>query len=199
MPNLPTVVINLDNPLDISSTNAPKSDQKHTIIHDPGTGYKPESVKDERKIVGFLVSYSKKETGEYWPIFLGRNIIGKSVDADISLREASVSEEHAILNTRRVSNLNNEEELIYVISDNNSTVGVRVEGRDIVYDNNNRLLKPNEFIDIGHYKLMLICVDNKVLNLTVNPEFRSLDQEEIDGAEINYDQRPNPTRVYQNG
>lgn len=198
MQSTPTVVINLDSDNStLHMKGGDNRDQKHTVIQDPGTNYRPESVNADRKIVGFLVSYSKKETGQHWPIFLGRNVIGSSPDNDVPLRERSVSDIHATINTRRVTNLNQEEELIFIISDNNSTGGTRVDGRDIVYDNNSKLLKPNEYLDIGNYRLMLICIDTKALNLVVNPDFRSLDSDdENDSGTVDYDQRPNQTRIH---
>lgn len=49
-------------------------------------------------VVGFLYSISRKGIGEYWPVHIGRNKIGRDADCDVILKEGTVSGIHALLN-----------------------------------------------------------------------------------------------------
>lgn len=53
-----------------------------------------------KPLVGFLYSISRTGFGEYWPVHIGPNVIGRSSRCDISLPEGTVSEEHAVLVVR---------------------------------------------------------------------------------------------------
>ena len=55
---------------------------------------------DSSPVVGFLYSISRQGEGEYWPVKLGRNTIGRSSNCSIQLCEASVSDLHASLNVK---------------------------------------------------------------------------------------------------
>ena len=66
--------------------------QKNNDQHDP--------------IVGFLFSVSRTPFGEYWPLYLGPNKIGRAASNSVSLPEGSVSGEHANLVIEQYSNPN---------------------------------------------------------------------------------------------
>lgn len=198
----PTVVINVNDPFGgltgaMGSDNSANDGRNHTVIQDANAGYAPTSTAAERRIVGFLVSYSKTASGEHWPIYLGKNSIGSALDNDIPLREKSVSSEHADLNVRRTSDATGQGEiLIFKVSDKSSTLGVKVGGIDLVHLGGYKLLSTGEMIDIGNYRLYILCIDTIALNLTVNPDFNAMDDTE--NSLLNYDQRePNSTRIYQ--
>jgi|GEM_PF-3516317 len=200
MSNDPTVIMHP--PKDKDSTGYDTSEANsgtHTVIQDADTNNQSIPNTVLRKLVGFLVSYSKVETGEYWPLYLGRNEIGSSRDSNsVNLREQKVSGNHAIINIRRVKvSKSNENKLVYVINDSSSTNGTIVNGDDLVFENGQRILSQSDMVDIGNYRLMLICVDTIALELTTNPEFVSLDNDAADDV-LDYDQREsNTTRVYQ--
>lgn len=182
-----------------NSSETPSSGEgPGTIISDGVSSSTKNSDPVQRKIVGFLVSYSKTHVGESWQLFLGRNVLGKNHDAEIVLREKRVSENSAILNVRRAFNPNTQaDELLYVISDNGATNGVKVNGIDIFFSSegsNHLRLKASDTIEIGGYKLLLITIDTKALDLEVNPEFLALDDEILD--DFDYDKRdPAATRI----
>lgn len=201
----PTVIINPEgnefsgaNPnfADLNSTN----NGTGTIISDGNSAtIRNNTSSDQRKIVGFVVSYSKTHVGESWPLYLGRNNIGGNADADIPLFEKRVSQNHAFINVRRAFNPNTErEELLYIISDNGSTNGVKVGGVDIYFStngNNNQRLNASDIIEIGGYKLLLITIDTIALDLDVNPDFISLEDNDV-SSDFDYDRRdPASTRI----
>lgn len=167
----------------------------HTVIQDMGATNQSAPNPNLRKLVGFLVSYSRIEEGEYWPLYLGKNEIGSVSESNVILREHKVSGTHAIINIRRAKlPKSNEVKLVYAINDNNSTNGTIVNGEDLVFEGGQRLLNQSDMIDIGNYHLMLICIDTIALDLSTNPDFVSLDS--IDEEIPDYD-KPNSTRVYQ--
>ena len=53
-------------------------------------------VATSRPVIGFLYSVSRTAGGEYWPVCLGENTIGRADDCDVCLKEMTVSEHHAI-------------------------------------------------------------------------------------------------------
>lgn len=53
-----------------------------------------------RTLVGFLVSYETVETGQYWPIHQGRNVLGRQGAAtglDVEISHPTTSSLHALL------------------------------------------------------------------------------------------------------
>lgn len=124
---------------------------------------------EERNLVGFLVSYTMSEPGEYWLIKEGRNLIGKFADNNIILKLPTVSDRHASLNVRRSKNDNR---LMFVIKDENSTNGVFVNGEDIEYQP--RELTDRDIIKIGDYQLLLIIIDKIALNLKTSVDLSNV-------------------------
>lgn len=178
------------------ANNPPSEDR--TIVQDPGTPFQPIKKDDPRKIVGFLVSYSRLQTGEPFTLFLGKNSIGSNKSGnDIVLREGTVSGRHATLNVKRLTNRQtNQDELAFKITDENASNSVLVNGEDL-FTTGMRILKNGDIIDIGNYQFILICIDTKALDLNPNPHFILLDQEESGNYE-DYDKRdPSLTRIYQ--
>lgn len=193
----PTVVINpLDDLGGSGGNNSTRAN--HTVIQDPGTEFKPVDSSAGRKVVGFAVAYSRTSNGEFWPLYLGRNVVGSEVgEDDIRLREKTVSKEHALITVRRTNAPEtNEEILVFAINDSGSSGGVRVNGADLVFQNNFSLIKSGDLIDIGGYRLYILCVDTVALKLDVNPGFLSADEKDGSNA-YDYDQRePASTRIF---
>ena len=82
-----------------------KQTQDGTCIPNPfGTIPTTPIANNQKPIIGFLYSISKSTAGEFWPLRIGSNSIGRSADCDVCLGEATVSEQHAILVVRQMKN-----------------------------------------------------------------------------------------------
>lgn len=119
-------------------------------------------------LVGFLVSYSNVEIGEFWELQEGRNTIGSSATCSIVLHEKTVSSHHATLVVRRSSNDNR---LMFILSDENSSNGVRVNEQDI--ETEKHMCNNFDKIKIGGYELLIITIDKDSHNLKKNEKFLS--------------------------
>lgn len=139
-----------------------------TCIPNPfGTVYQNPSVSNGKPIVGFLYSISKSASGEFWPLRIGSNSIGRSVDCDVCLGEATVSEQHAVLVVRQMKN---PEKIIASICDARSTCGTMINGESLGFDQ--RECFNGDIITIGeHYDLYFILIDAKQIGLNVCRDF----------------------------
>lgn len=121
----------------------------------------------QKPIVGFLYSISKSSSGEFWPLRIGSNSIGRSADCDICLCEATVSEQHAVLVVRQMKN---PEKIIASICDARSTCGTMINGESLGFDQ--RECFNGDIITIGeHYDLYFILIDAKQIGLNVCRDF----------------------------
>lgn len=68
----------------------------------PGAKVKEPNDGNSSPVVGFLYSISRQGIGEYWPIHLGTNKIGRSEECSICLRENTVSDLHAELYVKQM-------------------------------------------------------------------------------------------------
>ncbi|MCQ2181982.1 MAG: FHA domain-containing protein [Bacteroidales bacterium] len=128
------------------------------------------AIKD-KPVLGFLYSVSRSNFGEFWPVYLGPNTIGRSENADIVLREGTVSSEHATL----IIHQEDEGEVYAGIKDNGSTHGVKVNGKsthfDVVGCNNMDVIK------IGKsYELLFVLLDAKASGLKKAENFVEVKQ-----------------------
>lgn len=122
----------------------------------------------ERVIVGILFSISKGLLGEILPIYLGKNIVGKKKNCDIVLSEATVSDEHAIIHTRKIEN-----GIETTITDFNSMYGTLVNEADARYDT--LPVHENDIITIGqHYRFIIKLFETEKNNLYEDAEFEDL-------------------------
>ncbi|MBR6648719.1 MAG: FHA domain-containing protein [Bacteroidaceae bacterium] len=134
----------------------------------------PASTKNQKPIVGFLYSISKSHSGEFWPLRVGSNSIGRSAGCDVCLGEATVSEQHAILVVRQMKN---PEKIIASICDARSTCGTMINGESLGFDQ--RECFNGDIITIGeHYDLYFILIDAKQIGLSVCQEFMGLETQE---------------------
>lgn len=117
-------------------------------------------VNKGKPIFGFLYSVSKTAFGEFWPLYIGPNTIGR-VNSDITLEEGTVSEDHAVITIHQ----DEETREVYAsIADEKSTHGVRVNGKNIRFDRVE--CKNMDIIKIGmNYELLFFLVDTGSLNL----------------------------------
>ncbi len=146
-----------------------------TIIDDPDAGHTPsdDGVPDF-KLVGFLVSFSRLSAGEYFPLLLKNNTIGRSESNDIVLPEGSVSSHHA-----RILIVRDDQDLLFSLSlSEEAGSAVRVNGVNLLkFEGQRTLLNPSDVIDVGGYKLFLIVIDSIALKLTQNAKFIHVDDE----------------------
>lgn len=82
-------------------------------------------VRNRRKLVGWLVSYTLDDMGMDFKLYEGRNIIGRNLDCNITISDQTVSGNHATILYRDGK---------YSIKDNQSTKGTFVNGNDIDLD-----------------------------------------------------------------
>lgn len=120
-----------------------------------------------KPVLGFLYSVSRTPFGEYWPLYMGPNLIGRSRSSDIVLNEGTVSSEHAMVTIHIDEDAN---ELYAVLEDTHSTNGVRLNGKNIRFE---KVECHNlDVIKIGKaYEMLLILIDSAVYGLKPCPDF----------------------------
>ena len=156
-------------------------DQNETIV--PGRNYvqnyeqsrekvaapAKNEANDSSPVVGFLYSISRQGIGEYWPIKLGRNTIGRSESCDIQLAEASVSDLHASLSVKIMKSTGR---LVASIKDEGSKTGLFLNDEELDYDNYS--CKNLDVIVVGSsYRILIILVDAPEYGLTAAENFVS--------------------------
>lgn len=108
-----------------------------------------------KPIVGFLISVSRTEEGEFWVLRQGQNTIGSGSNCNIILPESSVSGVHAVLAVHRNPGDNNK--LSVGMMDKGSSNGTFVNGNYIGF--NPCQCKNLDRIKIGGYELLLMLFD----------------------------------------
>jgi len=113
---------------------------EETEIYGPGgqSGPKKEP-RYSRKLVGWLVTYSFDELGVDYKLFEGRNIIGRSIDCNITVNDGRMSGIHAVLLFRANK---------YSLTDSQSSHGTFVNDEDIELES--RYLKDGDIIRMGN-------------------------------------------------
>lgn len=144
--------------------------QDGTCVPNPfGTVPNSANVPNQKPVIGFLYSISKSGSGEYWPLRIGSNTIGRADNCNVSLSEATVSEQHAVL---VVQQMKNPEKVIAWINDSGSTCGTMINGESLGFDR--RECFNGDIITIGeHYDLYFILIDAKQIGLNVCRDFIS--------------------------
>lgn len=92
---------------------------------------------EKRKLVGWLVTFSKDEYGQDYKLYAGKNSIGSATGSDILIQDASVSAEHTTILFR---------ENDFLIKDNFSTNGTKVNGVTV----NEGKLKEGDELKLGN-------------------------------------------------
>lgn len=125
-------------------------------------------------VVGFLYSISRQGIGEYWPVHLGSNKIGRIETCDICLKEHTVSDIHAELNVKQMKTTH---KVLASIKDVGSKNGIFVNDDELDYSTHECF--NNDLITIGlNYKLLLILIDVETLGLSVSNDFIPVEEEE---------------------
>lgn len=147
-----------------------------------------------KPVIGFLYSVSRTPAGEYWPLHIGQNTIGKAPSCDICLQEGTVSSDHAVLVVRKMKN---PEKVIASISDARSTNGTMLNGQSLGFSAEE--CKNGDIITIGdNYELYLILIDAASLGLKPVEGFiatEAAEEEGNDGPEPFFPGGQRPTRT----
>ena len=136
-----------------------------TVI--PGVSNLPVNRKSvpSGQVFGFLFSVSKSLAGEYWPLMLGSNTLGRGSNNSINLGEMTVSETHASIHV--ISRAN---KLIVYIKDDQSKTGTLLNGELLRGEAD---LKSGDIITIGeHYELYVTLINPVDLGLSVKSDFQ---------------------------
>ena len=132
-----------------------------------------------RVVVGVLFSVSRGLLGEIFPLYLGRNLIGKSQNCDVCLHENTVSSEHAILYIRKNNSIASHYDI--TLTDYNSQYGSTVNDEDGRYETLS--VKENDILTIGrHYKFIIKIFDVDETVFREDEEFE--DSNEIASMQI---------------
>lgn len=141
--------------------------QGGTVFPGMNPSVQPVQQANTKPVVGFLFSVSRTPAGEYWPLHVGLNTIGRTAECDVCLNEATVTAEHAKLVVRVMKN---PEKTICSLQDAASTCGSMINGSSLGFDPVE--CHNGDIITIGeHYQLYLILVDTKTIGLSVDPNF----------------------------
>lgn len=135
----------------------------------PGADIFQQSQGSNKPIVGFLVSVSKTEEGEFWVLRQGQNIIGSGSNCNIILPESSVSEEHAVLTVHR--NPGDGNRLNVGLMDKASSNGTFINEEYIGF--NPHQCKNFDKLKIGNYELLLMLFDSVNFNMRKSEIFVS--------------------------
>lgn len=144
-----------------------------------------------RPVVGFLYSISRTGMGEYWPLQMGRNTVGKDPSSDIQLAEGTVSGNHAVIVTRLVKG-----HVIAAITDSQSTNGTMINGETIGFTAEQ--CQNGDIVTFGNnYQCVIILIDCAELGLSVSKDFitvePAVDEDDSDYPDVpHFD--PHPTR-----
>lgn len=143
--------------------------------HFPGmnvnpAGNTPSADTTHKPIMGFLYSVSRTGVGEYWPLYMGLNTIGRATNCSVRLSEATISDNHAEIVIRQMKN---PDSVLVSIQDARSTCGTLLNGSSLGFDAHE--CHNGDIITIGeHYELYFILIDAKALGLKVREDFVSV-------------------------
>lgn len=171
----------------LSGNEAPKESQNSNRSQSGFFGGTQAANNSGKPVVGFLYSISRTGFGEFWPIHIGQNTIGKSASCDVVLSEATVSSEHAVLVARK---LKKPEKVIASLCDSRSTNGTMLNGESLGF--NPVECNNGDIITVGdNYELILILIDAASLGLHVSEDFIPVSVSEPTQDVPNFD--PNAT------
>ena len=136
----------------------------------------PTPAPAQAPVVGFLYSISRQGIGEYWPIYLGPNTIGRSADNNVQLLEGTISDHHACLSVKRMHSTGR---LIASIRDVGSKTGMYLNEEELDYDNHP--CKNGDLLTIGsNYQLLVMLVEADTYGLRVADNFVPVENPSMD-------------------
>ena len=150
---------------------APGTNQSKPMTQCPGLAAPSNPNQPAAKqLMGFLYSVSKTAAGEFWPVYVGPNTIGRGADNSICLNEASVSEKHATLVVRKLMKNGASNGVSVFISDTLSTYGTMLNGETL--DSHPRDCNNGDIITFGsNYEMYFVLVDPDALGLAPKDSF----------------------------
>lgn len=120
----------------------------HTIIR-PAGGSENTGTPGDRKIIGLLVTYSTKPSGEIFNLYEGRNIVGRDPrESSIVVRDGNMSAKHLLILYRAI-------EGVYWASDMDSSNGTYINGEFV---SERVKLNTNDVIVIGATKFIFLAI-----------------------------------------
>ena len=149
--------------------NAPgvKSEQSHPFASKPKGG-------GDEPVLGFLYSISRRGVGEFWPLYLGTNTIGRDASNNIQLKERTVSTKHAELYVRVMKSTG---DIIASVRDCGSKIGMFLNEMELDFENHP--VKNGDILTIGaNYRLVVILINARALGLSVSADFQAIDEQE---------------------
>ncbi|MDO4510243.1 MAG: FHA domain-containing protein [Bacteroidales bacterium] len=124
------------------------------------------SSNNANPVVGFLYSISRQGIGEFWPLHIGKNRIGRADDNDVVLKEKTVSEYHATLNVRKMAS----NKIIASVQDEGSKTGMYLNDEELDFEKHN--CANGDLLTIGKsYQLVVVLIDADAYGLTVAENF----------------------------
>lgn len=175
MSNNKTVVPGMENPYGFGDPSnqggVPQQGPVYKGTHFPGMDANPnkpmQTDATHKPIMGFLFSVSRTSVGEYWPLYMGLNTIGRAMNSSVRMSEATISDNHAEIVIRQMKN---PDTVLVSIQDARSTCGTLLNGSSLGFEAQE--CHNGDIITIGeHYELFLILVDTKSLGLAVRSDF----------------------------
>lgn len=132
---------------------------------------------DHDPIVGFLYSVSRTPFGEYWPLYVGKNQIGRDKEeSTVFLPEGSVSGDHAILVIQQFTNPN---KTFATLKDNGSKTGTFINGEPLVFGHSEKCKNGDILRFGGSYECMLILFDVRELGLKPSESFIPIEDNDL--------------------
>ena len=117
----------------------------HTIIRTAGG----DDNSGDRKIIGLLVTYNTKPSGEIFPLYEGRNVVGRDPrESSIVVRDGNISAKHLLILYRAI-------EGVYWASDMDSSNGTYING---AFVSERVKLHTNDVIVIGATKFVFLAI-----------------------------------------
>jgi hypothetical protein len=128
-----------------SDVSDDKSDR--TMYVDPKVNSSPKSAKPKRKLAGWLITYTWDEHGDGYPLFFGKNEIGRLKNNDIVVNDTTMSNHHGTILFRGTD---------VILNDDLSTSGTFVNNATKSVDKG--MLKDNDIIKMGQtlFKIKII-------------------------------------------
>ena len=123
----------------------------------------------DRAIVGMLFTISNGGKAEIFPLYMGRNEVGRTAEADVCLNEESISQKQAIILVRRYD----KNKIHFTIVDNGSSNGTLING-ELIEELETHLLEDGSILDFGSgYKMKFFKLLGEELGLKPNPCFKA--------------------------
>ena len=119
--------------------------------------------------MGMLFTISNGGKAEIFPLYMGRNVVGRKAEADVCLNEESISQEQAIILVRRYD----KNKIHFTIVDNGSSNGTLING-ELIEELETHLLEDGSILDFGSgYKMKFFKLLGEELGLKPNPCFKA--------------------------